>query len=127
MFDCDANAIAPFDQKIWLTSPTMHGEELRYVTEAIETNWVSTVGENINVLEKNVADYMGMPYAVALASGTSALHICMRLAGERINPNAEPGNALKGCRVFCSDMTFAASVNPIVYEGGGSRLYRHGA
>ncbi len=108
----------PFEKKVWLSSPTMHGEELQYVKEAIETNWVSTVGENINELEKMTAEYLGMKYAVALSCGTAALHLCVKLAAERINPGAEPGNSLMGQKVFCSDMTFDASVNPIVYEGG---------
>ncbi len=110
--------IVPFENKIWLSSPTMHGEELAFVREAIETNWVSTVGENINELEKMTAEYLGMDFAVGLSCGTAALHMCMKLAAERINPGAEPGNSLAGQRVFCSDMTFDASVNPIVYEGG---------
>ena len=96
----------------------MHGEELQFVREAVETNWVSTVGANINELEKLVASYCGVPYAVALSSGTAALHLCMKLAGERLNPGAKPGNSLAGQRVFCSDMTFDASDNPVVYEGG---------
>ena len=104
--------------KIWLSSPTMHGRELRFVQEAVETNWVSTVGKNINELEKMTAAYLGMQYAVALSCGTAALHMCIKLAGEQINPAAKPGNALAGHRVFCSDMTFDASVNPVVYEGG---------
>ncbi len=110
--------IKPFSSKIWLSSPTMHGEELEFVKEAIETNWVSTVGKNINELEKMVAEYIGMSEGVALSSGTAALHMCMKLAGERINPGAKMGRALEGMRVFCSDMTFDASVNPVVYEGG---------
>lgn len=110
--------IVPFEKKVWLSSPTMHGEELQYVKEAIETNWVSTVGVNINELEKMVADYLGMKYAVALSCGTAALHMCMKLAAEQINPGAKPGNSLIGQRVFCSDITFDASVNPVIYEGG---------
>ena len=110
--------ILPFENKIWLSSPTMHGEELAFVREAIKTNWVSTVGENINGLERMVADYLGMNHAVALSCGTAAIHMCVKLAAERINPGAEPGNSLRGQKVFCSDMTFDASVNPVVYEGG---------
>lgn len=108
----------PFKKKVWLSSPTMHGEELAFVKEAIETNWVSTVGGNINELERMTAEYLGMKHAVALSCGTAALHMCVKLAAERINPGAEPGNGLMGQRVFCSDMTFDASVNPVVYEGG---------
>lgn len=94
-----------FEKKIWLASPTMHGEELRYMQEAYETNWMSTVGANINVIEAAACEKIGCKYAVALASGTSALHMAVRLAG------VKPGE-----RVFCTDMTFAATVNPVVYE-----------
>ena len=104
--------------KIWLSSPTLHEEELEFVKQAIEANWVSTLGENINELERMLAEYVGVGHAVALSSGTAALHMCMKLAGERLNPGAKPGQTLSGMRVFCSDMTFDASVNPIVYEDG---------
>ena len=96
-----------FENKVWLSSPTMHGEELEYVKEAYETNWMSTVGANINEIEKQLAEKVGVKYAVALASGTSALHLAVKLAGVK-----------RGEKVFCSDMTFAATVNPVVYEGG---------
>lgn len=99
--------IKPFDKKVWLSSPTMHGEELMYVKEAYETNWMSTVGENLNKLEQSVAEKVGVRYAVALSAGTAALHLAVKLAG------VKPGD-----KVFCSDMTFAATVNPVVYEGG---------
>ena len=97
----------PFDKKVWLATPTMHGEELEYVTEAYKTNWMSTVGENINEVERITAERLGCKYAVALASGTSALHLAVKLAGVK-----------RGDYVFCTDMTFAATVNPVVYEGG---------
>ena len=96
-----------FKNKVWLSSPTMHGEELKYMTEAYETNWMSTVGANINEVEKITAEKIGCKYAVALSAGTAALHLCMKLAG------IKPGD-----KVFCTDMTFDATVNPIVYEGG---------
>lgn len=96
-----------FKEKIWLSSPTMHGDELKYVTEAYETNWMSTVGANINEIERTVAEKIGCKYAVALSCGTAALHLCIKLAG------IKPGDA-----VLCSDMTFDATVNPVVYEGG---------
>ena len=96
-----------FANKLYLSSPTMHGDELTYMKEAFDTNWMSTVGENINYIENAVAQKIGVNYAVALSAGTSALHLCMKLAG--IN---------KGDFVFCSDMTFDATVNPVVYEGG---------
>ncbi len=97
----------PFKNKIWLSSPTMHGEELKYMTEAYETNWMSTVGANINEVERFTAEKVGCKYAVALSCGTAALHLAMKLAG------IKPGD-----KVFCSDMTFDATVNPVVYEGG---------
>lgn len=113
------DGIVPFSQKIWLSSPTMHGEEQKWIDEAVKTNWVSTVGENINEVEKQIADYIGVRYAVALASGTSALHMAIKLAAERIYGQAKPyQGTLAGKKVFCSDMTFAASINPVAYEDG---------
>lgn len=111
--------IEPFDHKIWLASPTMHGEELKYITEAYETNWMSTVGENINEVERIAAKKAVMKYAVGLSCCTAALHLCCKLAGERLygKPAISHG-ALEGKRVFCSDMTFDATLNPVVYEGG---------
>lgn len=111
--------LKPFDKKIWLASPTMHGEELKYVTEAYETNWMSTVGANINEVERIAAEKAGVKYAVALAACTPALHLCVKLAGEKLygKPAISHG-ALEGKRVFCSDMTFDATLNPVVYEGG---------
>lgn len=107
-----------FINKVWLSSPTMHGEELKYVQEAYNTNWMSTVGENINTIEALIADYVGCNYAVALSAGTASLHLCAKLAGEKLYgiPKAGTG-ALSGRRVFCSDVTFSATVNPMVYEG----------
>lgn len=99
--------LKPFANKIWLSSPTMHGEELQYVTEAYETNWMSTVGANIDEVERLACEKTGSGYAVALSAGTAALHMAVKLAG------VKPGD-----KVFCSDMTFDATVNPVVYEGG---------
>ena len=99
--------IKPFTSKVWLSSPTMHGEELEYMTEAYTTNWLSTVGKNINEVERLACEYIGCNHAVALSAGTAALHLAVKLAGVR------PGD-----KVFCSDMTFDATVNPVVYEGG---------
>lgn len=110
--------LTPFENKLWLSTPTMHGEELAFVREAIETNWVSTVGRNINELEKMVAEYLGMKYAVGLSCGTAALHLATKLAAQKAYPGMPEGNALYGKKVFCSDMTFDASVNSILYEGG---------
>ncbi|MCR5156914.1 MAG: DegT/DnrJ/EryC1/StrS family aminotransferase [Butyrivibrio sp.] len=111
--------IKPFEKKVWLSSPTMHGEEIEYVKEAYETNWMSTVGANINESEKAVCSKIGCKDAVALASGTAALHLAIRLAGERLygQPKTAKG-VLEGKKVFCSDLTFDATVNPVAYEGG---------
>lgn len=99
--------IKPLSKHVYLSSPTMHGEEIKYVKEAYDTNWMSTIGENINVVEKECANKIGVKYGVGLSCGTSALHLAMKLAGIK-----------RGDYVFCSDMTFSATVNPIVYEGG---------
>ena len=96
--------VSPFEPKIWLSSPTMHGPELEYMKKAYETNWMSTVGENINEAERLVCEKIGCRYAVALSSGTAALHMAVKLAGVKT-----------GERVFCSDLTFDATVNPVVY------------
>lgn len=109
----------PFESKVWLSSPTMHGDEIKYVTEAYNTNWVSTIGENINEVERLTAEYIGCKYAVALSSGTSALHMGIKLAGEKLYGQPKPNcGTLQGHRVFCSDMTFSATVNPVAYENG---------
>lgn len=109
----------PFKKKIWLSSPTMHGDEQHWVDEAIQTNWVSTVGENIDEIEKQIAGYIGCKYAVALSCGTAALHLATKLAGEKLYGQAKPdAGTLAGQKVFCSDTTFAASINPVAYEDG---------
>lgn len=96
-----------FEKRIWLSSPTMHGDELKYMQEAYDSNWMTTAGSNINELEKLLVDYTKSEYAVALSSGTAALHLAIKLAGIK-----------KGDYVFCSDTTFSATVNPVIYEGG---------
>ena len=103
---CDFNS-KPFSKKIYLSSPTKHEEEMTYVRKAFDDNWKSTVGENIDEVEKQISEIVGCKYAVGLSCGTAALHLCMKLAG------IKPGD-----KVFCSDMTFDATVNPVVYEGG---------
>ena len=111
--------IKPFENKVWLSSPTMHGEEIEFVKEAYETNWMSTVGKNINEVEKQIADFIGCKYAVALSCGTASLHLSVKLAGIDAYGIPKVGHgALEGKKVFCSDMTFDATVNPVVYEGG---------
>ncbi len=107
MLEKNSEQLKPFEKKVWLSSPTMHGDELKYITEAYETNWMSTVGKNINEVERLACKKVGCKYAVALSAGTAALHMAVKLAGVK-----------SGDRVFCSDMTFAATVNPITYEGG---------
>ena len=94
-----------FEKRIWLASPTMHGDELKYMTEAYETNWMSTEGANIGAVEKTVCERIGCQHAVPLCSGTAALHMAVKLAGVK-----------EGDIVFCTDMTFGATVNAIMYE-----------
>lgn len=111
--------LAPFKKKVWLASPTMHGDELKYITEAYETNWMSTVGANINEVERIAAEKAGVKYAVGLSCCTAALHLCVKFAGEKLYGKPAIGHgAVEGKRVFCSDMTFDATLNPVVYEGG---------
>ncbi len=96
----------PFEKRVWLSSPTMHGGEIKYISEAYESNWMSTIGMNINEIERLVSEKIGVNHTVALSSGTAALHLAVKLAG------VKPGD-----NVFCSDVTFDATVNAIVYEG----------
>jgi len=93
--------------KIWLSSPTMHGDEMKYIQEAFDTNWVAPLGPNVDAFEKEMAAYIGVQSAAALISGTSALHLAIKLAGIKSSEV-----------VFCSDLTFSATVNPVSYEGG---------
>ena len=111
--------IQPFENKVWLSSPTMHGDEQRWVDEAILTNWVSTVGKNINEAERISAEIVGRKFAVGLSCGTAALHLAIRLCGEKLYGQPKAGHGtLEGRKAFASDMTFDATVNPIAYEGG---------
>ena len=96
-----------FEKRVYLSSPTMHPESFEYMKEAYDTNWMSTVGANINEVERITCEKIGCKYAVALSAGTAALHMAVKLAG------VKPGD-----KVFCTDMTFSATVNPVVYEGG---------
>lgn len=126
-FDLRFKKIKPIEPRVLLASPTMHGDEMRYVLEAYETNWMSTVGENINILEQEMANQVGVRHAVGLSCGTAAIHLAVKLAAKKLYGSSTgistptglgTGGSLKGIRVFCSDMTFDATVNPIVYEGG---------
>lgn len=117
--DLRFKGIEPFSKRIWLSSPTMHGDEQRWVDDAIQTNWVSTVGKNIDVIEAQIAEYVGVKYAVGLSAGTAALHLATKLAGEKLYGMARPDEGtLAGKKVFCSDVTFDASINPVAYEDG---------
>ena len=108
-----------FIEKVFLATPTMHGDEMKYVQQAYETNWMSTVGENINEVERIAAEKANMKYAVGLSCCTAALHLAVKHAGEALYGKPAVGHgALEGKNVFCSDMTFAATLNPVVYEGG---------
>jgi len=111
--------IKPFEKKVWLSSPTMHGDEQKWVNDAFVKNWITTAGENINEVERIVAERIGVKYAVALSCGTAALHLATKLAGEKLYGQAKPNcGTLQGHKVFCSDMTFNATVNSVTYEGG---------
>ena len=119
MDDLGFVGIEPFEKKLWLSSPTMHGDEQRWINEAFRTNWVSTCGANIKEVEKQIAEYIGCKYAVALSAGTTSLHLATKLAGEKLYGKAKPNEGtLQGHRVFCSDCTFDASINPVAYEDG---------
>ena len=109
----------PFEKRVWLSSPTMHGDEMKYIMEAYDTNWMSTLGANVQSVEQIAAQKAQVNYAVALSNCTAALHLCVKAAGERLYGRPAVGHgALEGKRVFCSDMTFSATLNPVVYEGG---------
>ncbi len=95
------------NKKIYLSSPTMHGDEQQFVQEAFDSNWVAPLGPNVDGFEKEVAEYIGVPHAAALSAGTAAIHLAVRLLG------IEPGDV-----VFCTSMTFAATCNPVAYEKG---------
>lgn len=95
------------EKRIFLASPTMHGEEQQFIQEAFDTNWVAPLGKNVNEFEKELAAFVGEGHAAALTAGTAALHLAVKLAGVQ-----------RGDKVFCSDLTFSATVNPVSYEGG---------
>ena len=97
--------IKPFENRIHLAIATMHGEELDYIHEAFDTHWVTTIGENLNQLEKGIKDLLNIKGAVATGSGTSALHLAVKLA-----------NVKQDDIVFAQSLTFDATVNPAMYE-----------
>lgn len=111
--------IIPFKEKVWLSSPTMHGDEQKWVNDAFEKNWITTAGDNVNEAEKLAAEYAGVKYAVALSCGTASLHLATKLAGEKLYGQPKPNcGTLQGHKVFCADMTFDATINPVAYEDG---------
>lgn len=115
--------ITPFESPVWLSSPTMHGDELKWVEDAINQNQITTAGDNVVAIEQECARLTARKYAVALSSGTTALHMAIRLAGERIYGTSKVNHGmLEGRKVFCSDLTFDATINPIAYEGGEAVL-----
>lgn len=93
-------------KRIYLSSPTMHGEELQFVNEAFDTNWVAPLGPHVNAFEKELAAYVNTGHAAALSAGTAAIHLALKLAGVKA-----------GDTVFASTLTFSATCNPICYEG----------
>ena len=113
------HSIQPFEKRVYLASPTMHGDELKYINEAFATNWVSTVGENIDRIEERFSELLHKRWSVALSSGTGAMHMAIKACAEKLygTPKAGEGTLI-GKKVFCSDLTFAATVNPLLYEGG---------
>lgn len=106
MFISDNHHFEKFEEKVWLSTPTMYPDSMDYVMEAYRTNWMSTIGANINEVERFVCEKVGCKYAVALTNGTSALHLAAKLAGVK-----------RGDTVFCTDVTFDATVNALIYEG----------
>lgn len=98
------NKIEPFKKKIWLASPTMHGDEQKWVKDAFDKNWITTAGENINEVERQMAEYIGVNHAVALSCGTAALHLAIRLAGEKLYGIPKVGQgSLEGKNVTASE------------------------
>lgn len=115
----DFSGIEPFEKKLWLASPTTHGLELEYINDAIKKNWLTTEGDNVKAIEADITKYMRCKYAIALSCGTAALHLAVKLAGEAVYGKPPVGKGtLAGRKIFCSDMTFDASVNPVAYENG---------
>lgn len=108
-----------FEEKLWLATPTMHGDEKQYIDVAFAENYITTAGTNVNEVERIAAEKIGCKYALALSCGTAALHLAIKLAGEQLYGKPTVGKGtLDNKRVFCSDMTFHATVEPVVYEGG---------
>jgi len=117
--DVRFEGIVPFERKLFLATPTMHGQEKKWIDEAFATNWVTTAGENINTIEKEVASFIGRKHTVALSCGTAALHLAIKLAAEKLYGMPKAGHgALEGRKVFVSDVTFDATLGGVLYENG---------
>ena len=93
-------------KRVYLSSPHMGGEELKYINEAFDTNWIAPLGPNVNGFENEMCEYTGSKYATATVSGTSAIHLALKCLGVG-----------EGDIVFCSSLTFSATANPIIYQG----------
>lgn len=123
MFNSEEHKFPKFENKVRLSSPTMYPDSMRYVMEAYETNWMSTVGENINEIENDICRKVGRKYAAALSVGIAALHIATKLAGEKIYGKFEIGKgALFNRYVVANDMTFDATVNESIFVPAGLRI-----
>jgi dTDP-4-amino-4,6-dideoxygalactose transaminase len=115
----NTKGLKPFEEQVWLARPSVYQDSMDYVWEAYEKNWMTTAGANVDAVEEEIASMVGCKYAVALSSGTAALHMAVKLAGEKLYGKPKVGDgALANHYCFCSDMTFDATVNPVVYEGG---------
>ncbi|MDO5027503.1 MAG: DegT/DnrJ/EryC1/StrS family aminotransferase [Tissierellia bacterium] len=99
--------IKKFENRLWLSSPTMYGQEQEFIKEAFASNWIAPLGPNVNEFEKELANYVGIGHAAATSAGTASLHLAYKLAGVG-----------KGDIVLCPTLTFSATVNPISYENG---------
>ena len=98
--------VGKLNDRVYLSPPHMNGREMGYIEQAFATNWIAPLGENIDAFEDAVQRFVGMPHALALSSGTAAMHLAMMSLGIG-----------SGDIVLCADVTFAASCNPIVYQG----------
>ena len=119
MKDPRFEGIKRFDKKVWLSSPTMHGKELEWIEDSFKKNWITTDGDNVRAIEKEIAEKIGRKYAVGLSSGTAALHMATKLAAERLygKPAISHGS-LENKRFFASDVTFDATIEGAIYESG---------
>lgn len=111
--------LKPLEKHVQLAIATPHEEMMTYIREAFDANWITTEGENVREVERIAAERVGVKYAVGLSCCTAALHLCVKAAGEKLYGKSSIGTgAVEKRRVFCSDMTFDATVTPIVYEHG---------